>query len=295
MVRGSRRYILAAIGWLILANTEQHHLPDKQGQQHLAAPPTAAKQQTSAASGQQPRQGCEGTTKPNLSCEAISAQADVDQARDANEQVTAAWWQWRVGALTLLAAVAAALFAWRAAYHTKRSADADEKLLSHGQNISRIELRPYVTLTDLKLAEVTQHGNGYRYFRFEFVFMNQGTTPARILGVYFGKTTPVFGNGLPNPETFASAPHPVWQAVIGPNHTLSASVIISEETIIDSIKPRPVPYSPHIAAKVCYGWLEGDDAFTTQQGALVGFRYAPGNKRVEMPMFAEMAELRIIT
>jgi hypothetical protein len=74
-----------------------------------------------------PEEKCPGTNQPWLSCDAIAAQAAIDQARDADEQAAVVWPQFGVGALTLLAAVAAAYFAASAAFHTKRGADVAEK------------------------------------------------------------------------------------------------------------------------------------------------------------------------
>lgn len=67
---------------------------------------------------------CLGTTKQWLSCDAISAQAAIDQAHDADKQAGLLWWQFGLGALTLGAAAIAAWYARGAALHTQRAADA---------------------------------------------------------------------------------------------------------------------------------------------------------------------------
>lgn len=84
----------------------------------------------------QTKQTCAGTTRPDVSCEAISAQAAIEQARDADRQATIALWQTALGALTLIAAIAAAIFAGRAAHHGKRSADVAEEAIEEAKATS---------------------------------------------------------------------------------------------------------------------------------------------------------------
>jgi hypothetical protein len=173
MPRGYRYIILAAFGWLaLLGNSEQNGRSDHQhGQQRNSAKPAAAPQSEHAPSADQAEKHCYGTSQPWLSCDAISAQAAIDQARDADKQASVVWWQFGVGALTLAAAVAAAIFAWRAAYHTKRSADAAQD-----------SANAFLTVETARLKVSIADGYEIRDYRlfYPFQISNMGRTAATV-------------------------------------------------------------------------------------------------------------------
>jgi hypothetical protein len=117
-----------------------------------------------------------GTDNPNLPCEAVSAQAALDQARYSFWQALAAGLAVAIGFLTLLAASAAALYAREAAHQTKRSADSDEGALAHQRGVSAAELRPWVSAEcDLLKFTANEH-----LIQFDHVvtFANIGKTVA---------------------------------------------------------------------------------------------------------------------
>ena len=77
------------------------------------------------------RKGCPGTQYPKLSCEAISAQSDLEQARQAAKQADQAVrqadlfrWEILISAATMVVAFAAAAFAARAASAGTKSYEA---------------------------------------------------------------------------------------------------------------------------------------------------------------------------
>jgi hypothetical protein len=118
MPRGYRCIVLAVFGFLILAGAQEQ--------------PSASTvpEKSNARNQEQAEQGCNGTSQPTLSCDAISAQAAVDQVRDADQQISAEWWGIGVGALTLVAAVFAAYYAKEAARHTQAGAVAASENLA---------------------------------------------------------------------------------------------------------------------------------------------------------------------
>lgn len=154
-----------------------------------------------AAPAEQPEAGCYGTERPSITCEAISAQAALDQARHSD----AAFWlsviACGVGAATLASAALAAKFARDAAIHTKRSADeagasviearnsvkAAEESFEHARRLGIIQLRPYISLkvADLSFDNMGNSDEAHDIF-VEYVveLTNVGSTPA--LGVKAG-------------------------------------------------------------------------------------------------------------
>ena len=182
MPRGYRYVILAAFGWLVLlGNSEQNRRSDyRHSQQHTPAKPAAAPEPNHPPSPDQTGKHCYGTSQPWLSCDAISAQAAINQARDADKQARDAdkqasvvWWQFGVGALTLAAAVAAAIFAWRAAHHTRRSADA-----AHEAN------RPWIDVSIIiDGISVAYNKTGYD-LNIALTFYNDGNSPANHVQEY---------------------------------------------------------------------------------------------------------------
>jgi hypothetical protein len=162
MPRGYWRYILAVVGCLILSgNAEQHRTRHhKHQQQQTAAKPPAVPQSQNAPSAEKPEEHCYGSSQPWFSCDAISAQAAIDQARDADEQAAAIEWQFRMSALTLAAAVLAVIFARGSVTETRRIGEAQTRAyLSIDEFIIRID--------DLGRIVIT------------FSVRNSGTSPAR--------------------------------------------------------------------------------------------------------------------
>jgi hypothetical protein len=117
--------ILCALFIGALALSQQTYGKDAAGQHgHKQAATAVAKPANKPPSTQQPTGGCPGSYHPEINCAAISADADVDQASNAENQTW--WFRWEVGLtfLTLLVATGAMIFAERAAFHTNRSANA---------------------------------------------------------------------------------------------------------------------------------------------------------------------------
>lgn len=163
MLRGYRCTFIATLGCLIASEVlAKHESRNQVGQQqgHAAyhAPPLREHAETS----QETNKPCLGTSRPELTCEAISAEAAIEQTTIAREQARVAGRQTALGLLTLLAAIAAAAFAERAAHYTKRSAKeaalgvteaqrsavAAEESLAVTRSATALQMRPYVFLTD---------------------------------------------------------------------------------------------------------------------------------------------------
>ena len=158
---------LSVVAWLSLANTDQSNRPQQRPRHQENTSSSAATRPQRAGSVDQPERGCVGTTKPQISCEAISAQAAIDQSRFSGYQTA-------FGGLTLLAAVAAALFAWRAAVETRRSAIAAESSLSYARDTGNIQLQAYVIPKHASIER--QDGDVYKIV---CSILNTGVIPAR--------------------------------------------------------------------------------------------------------------------
>lgn len=115
MLRRYRLIILAALGLLSLANVPGQIGGAKRGSDQQQTSQLAAPNLSVAENAHQPAENCKGTSKPSLTCESISAQAAIDQARAADQQAAASWWGLGVGGLTLIVAVFAAVWAKNAA------------------------------------------------------------------------------------------------------------------------------------------------------------------------------------
>ena len=134
----------------------------------------------SSGNGERSGQGCQGTDKPNLTCDAISAQAALEQATDADTQLSVSLFQAILGALTLAAAAFAAKYARDAARFTnagsleaKRSADAGEKSIEETKRIGEAQVRAYVQIRN---PSVTLRSDGT--IGFELEIENVGQSPA---------------------------------------------------------------------------------------------------------------------
>lgn len=192
-----------------------------------ASKPTTSSTKPVTTSTKLPDHRCPGTSNPTLSCEAISAQAAIEQARDADWQAYAAAAGSIVGALTLLAAVAAAIFAKRAADETKRTADIAESnakdtvkaleiaarnasgavraamAASEANDIARqnmqTQLRPYVYLDSIDIA--VDHLLSVDYINdtasITLKFKNFGQTPAKSMRLFCKAAVGGYWNARP--------------------------------------------------------------------------------------------------
>ncbi len=132
--------------------------------------------------------GCRGTRRPDLSCDAISAQAAIDQTEYVRTGLWIAVSQAVVGFFTLLAAVGAAIFARSASNHTgrgvkeaERAAKAAEETLRSSRDVAHTDLRAWVGIELVLLdAKRTQ---GAAHFDVEVQIKNVGQTPALRIGV----------------------------------------------------------------------------------------------------------------
>lgn len=116
MPRGYRRYILLALGWMILGASPAQNNDGKRLQRHshgeahqAEAAPRVVKPAVNAPQTETAKRGCEGADDSNLSCDALSVKADIRQASDADWQAYASVAGVFIGLLTLLAAGFAAL------------------------------------------------------------------------------------------------------------------------------------------------------------------------------------------
>lgn len=95
-----------------------------------------------------------------------------------------------LGAATLVAATAAAIFAGRAVSEAKRGANADEKALVTTREVAAAELRPWVVI-EPRVQEFKADEVGFD-LRYKVVFRNVGQTAARDIVINF---TPIFWGG----------------------------------------------------------------------------------------------------
>ena len=189
MPRGYRRIILAAFGCLILGQGEQSPAANKQHRhQQETAAPAPVPHSPNAPSADGAKKECYPGSEVGVSCDGISAQAAVDQARDADKQAASLDWQLRVSGATLLAAAAAAIFAWSAAYHTKRGANAAISQAEIAREIGDEQNRPYIMTDTLQNAHFTKSKFYNVYYErgvaFSIIVRNCGTTPAVNVVIY---------------------------------------------------------------------------------------------------------------
>ena len=128
MSKGNWRHIVTA-GLMVLcigakAHAEHHNTPRQYYGHNPPALATLIVHEAGSNLGTDTPKGCRGTSHPDVPCDAASAKASEDQARDALSQAWAAWCAVGVGFLTLIAVGLAAFYAKRAAEETKRSANA---------------------------------------------------------------------------------------------------------------------------------------------------------------------------
>ena len=116
-----RCIFVAIAGFMILGNAALR--PDQGKDSHERQPALTSKV-VIAPNAKQAQARCFPGSALGVSCDAIAAEAAVAQAKDADKQAAPIWWQLALGFATLVAAIFAAIFAWLAAHHTKRGADA---------------------------------------------------------------------------------------------------------------------------------------------------------------------------
>src|ERR1700761_3216922 len=118
MPRGYRCIILAAVGWLSLAASNSAlHQPDQRPEhsqtsryRYIANAPPAKR----AVPDNKPVSPCVGAEQGNLSCDAITAKAAYDQARNADRQILIGWIQALGLGLSLLFSALATRAAFKA-------------------------------------------------------------------------------------------------------------------------------------------------------------------------------------
>jgi len=209
---GSNRVnVLATIGWLILAANESSTAPSGVSSSHSASQRTTqAESRQSITKGNAAPElpkftgNDEGCTKgkdkrtSDLCAQWKAADSAFDAARASERQVLIGWFGLLLGSITMFAAIAAALYAKRAAIATEttveiarqaadgagqaltiagRSADAAVKLADQAETTAQQQLRPYLSI----------HG---AIFYVEFIDLdgpqlvisldNHGQTPATI-------------------------------------------------------------------------------------------------------------------
>lgn len=111
-----------------------------------------------------------------------AADAAHAQAIEAFEQASIAAWGTGLALVTMLSAIAAALFAGRAAYHTKRSANVAEEAVRTSKKLGEAQVRCYLTITE---ARVKLNGS---IPVLQIKVRNSGQSPARSVRAQYGFT-----------------------------------------------------------------------------------------------------------
>jgi hypothetical protein len=164
---------LLSIASLALAHDSPHHGGQHQAQTELhqaARHPLVPS--ASLHSDQDGQKSCKGTSRPDLSCDAISAQASYDQARDADTGYLFGIAQTIIGVATLGAAVAAVIWAKAAAAETRSGAKAAADQVA----LTRDAQRPWVSIA-LEVCSLRVHGQDVTT-ECEVIFKNVGGTVA---------------------------------------------------------------------------------------------------------------------
>jgi len=183
MPRGYRYIVCALLGWLVLAAAAP------EGTDRAREQDQTAREIANSLSGIDASLKKAGepdvTTQP---CGEREQKRDSDlcaqwKAADAAESSSNAAWLFGIvgsliGAITMYAAIRAALYARDAAREAKRGSDAAEKGLAHAQNISAMELRPYLFIERIETCEIYS-----REYQVTIWFKNFGHTPARNIEV----------------------------------------------------------------------------------------------------------------
>jgi hypothetical protein len=207
-------FVLLMVAFALVAPPQEARQRQGAQQQSSSAKPTPPPQLESIQHGQQPGV-CPGSSKPNVSCGALSAESDYRQALAAEEQVSLNWFQSVVGLFTVVAAGFAALFA-------KQAAEAARDNLAHDKRSSRTELRPWLSSSGFDVHPF-QEGeiDGVRvpYGLIARVnFLNIGKTPALRATVFTDHRVRPFDEQ--EAPVFTVVDGPFNPGVIGPNRDI---------------------------------------------------------------------------
>jgi hypothetical protein len=224
MPRGYRCILVAFIGWLSLAaiNPQQGSgKPTAATDQNISSAAdniTATPQQADEPKGY--KDPCR-TGDDNRNSDLCAQWKAADAAKSAAQ---AAWWLGGlgtvIGALTLAAAWAAAMYAKEAAKHTKagadearRAANAAEKGLRHSEKVTRAELRAYLAAEKEKLRLDGNEASIDVFLR------NVGQTPAEEVS---SQRRLYFIAGRKNPKVFPGMSYSTSMGTVGPKVPIEA-------------------------------------------------------------------------
>lgn len=153
-------YKSIAAGLLILVAAAPHQQGKSQrGHQHrdasaLTLSPPDRTDDAKSASDQ-----CSNTSKPEIACDQISAQAAIDQVHYADRQTNISLFAAVTGLVTLFAAAFAAWYAREAATHnakgaieSQRSADIAQEGLVEAKRIGQAQVRAYLSLSEPEIT-----------------------------------------------------------------------------------------------------------------------------------------------
>ena len=151
MVRSDWGIVFAVVGWLSLLAANESKLAPQNISNAQATTQSNASSEVTKPTPQtvttpetpeaQPKDsGCaDGKDRRNsdLCAQWKAADAAFDSARATERQIIIGWLGLALGAVTMVAAIAAAIYARKAAHETKRSAKAAEDALSQAQHVAR--------------------------------------------------------------------------------------------------------------------------------------------------------------
>lgn len=167
-----------------------------------------------------------------------------------------------VGAVTMAAAIGAALFARDAATHAETGALVAEAGLAHSKEISAAEIRPWVTF-ELAFRPAKFDTNGNLEVHVDVTLRNIGRVPALDVELRFGKFfTDISVNGSVNDaeiEAYFREPHPPLKSSVGllPNGTHKRTFVLpylkETFTFIGATSIAPV-----MALRADYTWGRRD-------------------------------------
>jgi hypothetical protein len=183
MPRGCRFIILAIAGLILIgaAKPPKEAAKSEQGKEQRKISNTLEDIAATLKDAQKPDQATKpcDPKKPNRNSDLCAQWKAADAATDAAQ---AAWWQFWLGAVglilgavTMMAAIAAAFFAKRAADETKRTADTAVDALNHDRDSTKAEIQPYVFAERI---ELTRSQTDPHRASITAIFKNYGATPA---------------------------------------------------------------------------------------------------------------------
>lgn len=184
MPKSYRHYVLVAFGWLFLWGANAGHSASQSttGNQGTAqteiakkankrAVTDAATTKPSATQGHD--SGCPDRKErrdSDLCAQWKSADASADAARTSEKQVRIGWVGVVLGFITMLSAIAAARFAWRAAVATEESAQIAKRASNIADNASKRQLRAYLGIRKVTTKPLPRS--------YQLMIQNYGQTPA---------------------------------------------------------------------------------------------------------------------